>query len=887
MSTKHMLRPLAKCFGAVGLVSVLVCLSGSPACGATFNITYEDLPGVGFEDATPVGGGMTLGDQRKAQMDAALATIDAALGGSPAGIVDIRITASEFDGTGDIALADITSFYPTATGFSNSHAFEHYSTGVDPDGSNPFDMALTVDFGFSINSDSGPPAPSEFDLQSLLLRESVRAFGFTSLLTSNGDSEISNSPTGSFSNYDSFLEDDTGTPLFSGSGQFDLSQLPELTSGTPMTTDSNVFFDGPNATAANGGSPVQLFAPTIFDNNTSVERLVGAPAFNSAMSSTPIATGQQRRVLSAVEQGILNDFLGLAANDTTVRFDGATPDPVDFGRVMQNQTPSVSLTVDKTGNETTIATVSGNNDGLVGFSLNFPAGPGSQSDNLTLDSTANGSGTLGDKNFTVTLDNEATTSAGAGLGSADPGDSVSAQATVVTDRVITPDATVDFGTVITGASVSDTVTLNTTGADNMFTRVTVNDTAVAADTNGIGSPTGTTTLFNDPADTTVRTLSGTITNSGSVPTVNGTVDFSVTGEGLTGENVNPVSADYTAQVLAHSEGSFSGTMDQDVLNLDFGQLNMNPTPSTIDFDIFNFEAIAGLNAGLELTAVNSTGDDSVLTINLTPVVSIDGGNSQTFTASFDRTQPISTYSASYTISTADESLPGGTAGNDLILNIQGEIVNNPFNMFVSDSDGLWTIDPPTQGTFVPDVQPGAYQNLNTLVVSEQATDTNRDPLNPNPFDIEITLEQMPTDQMTVAIELPIENQHPFAAEAMQFALGEGLGDLFTLAGDGNLELFFEPLSSLTPPTETSGQFQITLADDDMINFDVVDSMFLFPGDSRTFILAVTVNDLLDGLDDDQVTFTLRQFLIQVPEPSTFALWTVAAMALYRGRRRKS
>ena len=91
------------------------------------------------------------------------------------------------------------------------------------------------------------------------------------------------------------------------------------------------------------------------------------------------------------------------------------------------------------------------------------------------------------------------------------------------------------------------IVLSTTGDDNHFTRVTVNN--AGPDGNGFSIGGGANPIFSGPAVSDTRTLSGTPTSAG---VISGTITLATSGEGLAGESPVSVSVGYSVQV-------FSGT----------------------------------------------------------------------------------------------------------------------------------------------------------------------------------------------------------------------------------------------------------------------------------------------------------------------------------------
>jgi len=125
-----------------------------------------------------------------------------------------------------------------------------------------------------------------------------------------------------------------------------------------------------------------------------------------------------------------------------------------------------------------------------------------------------------------------------------------------------------------------------------------------------------------------------------------------------------------------SNASFDTAFDVDVLNLDFGTVNLGSSPADLAFDIANLLGV-GTTANLSLTNIDGSGDLGALTTDLATFTGLDalgGGDSSSFASSFDTNTP-GTFGASYELSFTD------TLGTDqtLTLNLSGvvEIVDDP------------------------------------------------------------------------------------------------------------------------------------------------------------------------------------------------------------------
>ncbi|MFK8111691.1 MAG: PEP-CTERM sorting domain-containing protein [Rubripirellula sp.] len=283
----------------------------APAYSAiSWNITFEDVvnnTGVGFDDAT-------FGASRQSTFNSVLNYINSAIDAN--GNVDFTVNNSQTDGGGSLASAG-TLYFTGPNGFSNGLLFQHATTGVDPFGG-ANDGSATFDFGYNWNSELDAPTPTEFDLFTVSLHEVTHAMGFASLVNADGNSEIDmpgGNPGGNpgvFSVFDTFLELGDGTDLFSAGGSYD---------GTAADLISDdVFFSGANAVAANGGAPVKMYAPTTFNDGSSISHFnqnfiiptvggaVTGPFFPGTIMSPAVAMGVEKRAYTALDLGVLQDI---------------------------------------------------------------------------------------------------------------------------------------------------------------------------------------------------------------------------------------------------------------------------------------------------------------------------------------------------------------------------------------------------------------------------------------------------------------------------------------------------------------------------------------------------------------------------------------------------
>jgi cysteine-rich repeat protein len=257
----------------------------------TFTITYRDLEdgeGIGFADPE-------LGPERRATMRAVLSYLASVL--DVPGTADLVVMSSQTDGGG--ALASAGPFLVPESGFQGGLVYEHLLTGVDPV-RNAMDGTVTVDFGFTWNSDLSAPEPGEQDLYTTLLHEVTHALGLLSVAAPDGRSAVFNSgDRGLFSIYDSFLlRRSTDSRLFLEGGEVN-AMSDDLASG-------DVVFAGERARAALGVYP-RVFAPSPFIEGSSIGHWSTANGFRSVMLPA-LPPGARRRNYRTWELQALADL---------------------------------------------------------------------------------------------------------------------------------------------------------------------------------------------------------------------------------------------------------------------------------------------------------------------------------------------------------------------------------------------------------------------------------------------------------------------------------------------------------------------------------------------------------------------------------------------------
>jgi MYXO-CTERM domain-containing protein len=257
----------------------------------TFNVTYEDISletGVGFDD--PV-----AGDARRETLRSVFLYLSSVL--DVPGIADFQVLASQTDGTGPLATAG--PFLSPVTGFQGGFVYEHLTTGIDPR-IDSLDGTVSVDFGYTWNSDTDLTSEIEYDLYTALLHEISHALGFFSVVGPDAKSLLLNvENAGLFGLLDALLvRGSTEEPLYLAGGEINAT-AEDVSSG-------DVLFAGPRAEAFFGEFP-PVFASNPYIEATSIGHWSAATGSRAVMLAG-LVLGDARRRYASWELQALGDI---------------------------------------------------------------------------------------------------------------------------------------------------------------------------------------------------------------------------------------------------------------------------------------------------------------------------------------------------------------------------------------------------------------------------------------------------------------------------------------------------------------------------------------------------------------------------------------------------
>ena len=191
-----------------------------------------------------------------------------------------------------------------------------------------YDDYITYNSNFSwyYGTDGNTPS-GYYDLVTVAAHEIAHGLNFSGSASYSGG-------TGSYKNsgypvvYDTFVEDGSGNKLSAYTN-------PSTALGS-LFTSNNLWFDGTNADAANGGSRVKLYAPSTWSSGSSFAHLdysTFAGTSNSMMVYA-VAAGSSQHNPGTVTVGLLKDMGWALAAATTV------PTPISPSGTINDTTPT-------------------------------------------------------------------------------------------------------------------------------------------------------------------------------------------------------------------------------------------------------------------------------------------------------------------------------------------------------------------------------------------------------------------------------------------------------------------------------------------------------------------------------------------------------------------
>lgn len=189
--------------------------------------------------------------------------------------------------------AGATTFYTNFSGAPIANTWYHVALANQLSNSDLNGGTAEITANFNSNFTwyfglDGNPDASEYDFVTVILHEIGHGVGFSGSMDfdngignaeCNGTNGFGCWGTGSSGNpmaYDRFTENDSGNALISFNN-------PSIALGNQLISN-NIFFDGPNATSSNGGTPPRLYAPDPWNGGSSYHHLNEA-TFNGTINA--------------------------------------------------------------------------------------------------------------------------------------------------------------------------------------------------------------------------------------------------------------------------------------------------------------------------------------------------------------------------------------------------------------------------------------------------------------------------------------------------------------------------------------------------------------------------------------------------------------------------
>jgi hypothetical protein len=289
-------------------------LTAASATGLSFSFVFADAAGVGFND-------IAEGADRRAAMISAGDLYSQMFGSHFSNMGNIVINATASDDPTSPTLASAGSAYVQGSGpgFNDQGVIrEKLLSGTDLNGS-VADGEVNVNFGNDWELDPNAAVDlTEFDFFAAVFHEFSHALGFASGIAENGEDSYGYKTDGNWAFFDQFLTDENGAPVVDPSSFNIVQDLWDSSSIGGDSPADGLFFNGPNAVAANGGNPVGIFSPTTWVQGSSGSHLdTDNPALTGLLMVHDRDFGSATRTFSAIEVGIFTD-LGYTAATTAV-----------------------------------------------------------------------------------------------------------------------------------------------------------------------------------------------------------------------------------------------------------------------------------------------------------------------------------------------------------------------------------------------------------------------------------------------------------------------------------------------------------------------------------------------------------------------------------------
>ena len=314
---------------------IQAAMADPAAVNAAFSITYRAAGEIDYPGWNAVC--QTFPEAAKTAFNAAAAIWTSTIQSS----VPIRISAC-WSNLGSSSILGYSGGEPLRRDFSGAPKANTWYAGSLADSLNGSDLDPTVyDDYITYNSNfswyygtDGLPTSGTYDLVTVAAHEIAHGLNFSGSADGSGVQGfygISGYPE----IYDTFIEDGGGTKL--------TAYTNPSASLTSLLTSGNLWFNGTNANAANGGSRVRIYAPGSWSSGSSYAHLDYSTFAGSANSLMvyAVASGASQHNAGPVIKGILKD-LGWTLTGTPVMNNKiylplvikSAPPPAAFGKTL-------------------------------------------------------------------------------------------------------------------------------------------------------------------------------------------------------------------------------------------------------------------------------------------------------------------------------------------------------------------------------------------------------------------------------------------------------------------------------------------------------------------------------------------------------------------------
>jgi uncharacterized repeat protein (TIGR01451 family) len=227
------------------------------------------------------------------------------------------------------------TWYAAALGhaLSGQDVNDHDNWDFDGDGQDT-DVEIYAEFNqdfphWYFGTDGNTPS-DKWDFASVVLHELCHGLGFFGSMRVFSGLGYWGWGTGYPTIYDRFTENGNGEPLLTTFDNYSAALAAQLLS-------NNIYFDGPNANAANGGSRPKLYAPTSWEQGSSYSHLdEGFNGTSNALMTFALNNGESVHDPGAVVRGMFQDmgwtFAAQATPDLHLAMhvaEGLYPEPGD------------------------------------------------------------------------------------------------------------------------------------------------------------------------------------------------------------------------------------------------------------------------------------------------------------------------------------------------------------------------------------------------------------------------------------------------------------------------------------------------------------------------------------------------------------------------------